>query len=618
MHKLIQSTKASTMQQKAICHKDGPVRVLAGPGSGKTFTVIQRIIYLIHHFHILPEQILCITFTKAAALEMQERYQMQMTENSIAEEKSVCFGTVHSICYHIIKDSGEFCQYSLITETKKRKILEMLLINRKLSDYTNYTMITELLHAFSRKKNGLLFVEDDLISPAVFEALFLEYDKALKERQLLDFDDMISAAFKILKHNEVLRRKWQKRFAYVIVDEFQDVNRIQYEVIKLLAGPWKNLFIVGDDDQSIYGFRGAMPDIMQQFKTDFPDATDLYLTENFRSCEKIVSLAGRIISQNKNRIHKSLLAQKKGGIVNIYFEESGKEEEQRLLEHLARLSGEILCQSAVIVRTNREAIRYLRLIKTHQIPVMESRDRQQISPELQFIQNDFEAFLRFCKEGYRRRDFLQIMNKPEHFIAREALTEEIVSLEKLMEYYKENKKIKEAVRVLFFHLKKAEKMTFSMAVRYFRNVIGYNEYLKERAKGLQEYEEYMRIADEWQLIYKKQKENESCDAFFHRIRQEDLFLSQKETKKSQTKGISVITMHSAKGLEFQQVFLPDVNEGVIPAKQSRSFESIEEERRLLYVAVTRAKEVLTIYYTKERGRKPSRFIAGEKPILPNQ
>lgn len=596
----------SYMQEKAICHIKGPARVLAGPGSGKTFTIIQRLHHLTNHHHIPAQQILCITFTKAAALEMQERYQKQIIETNTKENSCVCFGTVHSICYHILKESDEFHQYSLVKESGKRKLLEMLLIQKGLNESDNYSVISELLFAVSRKKNGISHQVDMQNVP--FDEIYYEYTQALSERKLLDFDDMINCTYHLLLRNEQLRTAWQKRFTYVIVDEFQDINRIQYEIIKLLAMPENNLFVVGDDDQAIYGFRGALPDIMKQFLSDFPYASELYLTENYRSCEKIVSFAGKIILQNRNRIPKHILSQKSGGTVHIYYEETRKEEELRLLSDINQLDKKNLFQSAVIVRTNIEAIQYIRLFKSHHIRIKEQLQKKSPLCFEHFIKKDFEAFLRFCKEGHKRIDFLQIMNKPELFLSRQALVSETVHLNELITYYKGSPEITKNIMQLFQKLESAKTMSFSVAIRYFRNIIGYDNYLKEHAKNRQEYEEYVRIADELQKLCKKQIPNERCDGFWQRMEQEYSEMIKNDETYIIKEGLSVITMHGAKGLEFKHVFLPDVNEGVIPSKQCKTNEDIEEERRLLYVAVTRAKETLSIYYTRERGRSPSRFI----------
>lgn len=606
----------SRQQQKAICHTYGPARIIAGPGSGKTTVIIQRISYLVHHIHVPPEQILCVTFSKAAANEMQERYHLYMKNNKKEATENVCFGTVHSICYHILKESGKFRNYSLIQESHKRKILEILLQNKNIHCENEYDVISELLNDISRKKNGLTYHKVDFLSADVFEELYQEYQTELSERHLFDFDDMIKSTYDLLSTYKILLNKWQKRFIHVIVDEFQDINFIQYQVIKLLSLPQNNLFVVGDDDQAIYGFRGALPDIMSKFINDFPDAANLFLTENYRSRQKIVQLAGRLISKNKNRISKDIFTQKGGGEVSIHFRKSLKDEEIKILTDIQCLETKLLQDSAIIVRTNRDVRRYNHLLETHHIPIKGYNHLSSNNIFEHFICKDFESFLLFCKEGYHRNDFLKIINKPEMFLSSRAFTEEIVTLTKLLQFYKNNPEMQTKIKQLFYHINKAANMSFAMAIRYFRKIIGYDNYLKNNAVHDLQYQEYMKVADTLQNLCKQQKEGEQSNDFWMRMKSDTTDIEQVNSlsisNNNNTSGISILTMHGAKGLEFTHVFLPDINEGIIPGKQCVSDESIEEERRLLYVAVTRAKDAISVYYTGERGRKPSRFIAHEK------
>jgi len=607
----------SDQQLKAICHTKGPARIIAGPGSGKTFTVIQRISYLVNHIHVQPEHILCITFSKAAALEMQERYQIQNNDSTEDRIGNVCFGTVHSICYHILKESGEFRHYSLIQESHKRKILEILIQNKNIQNVNDYDAITELLHDISRKKNGLPYHKEVFLSSELFEEIYLEYQLELRERRLLDFDDMIISTYELFSKHKSYLNKWQNRFQHVIVDEFQDINPIQYQVIKLLALPQNHLFVVGDDDQAIYGFRGALPDIMTKFKDDFPDATDIFLTKNYRCRENIVTLAGRIIDGNKNRIPKDILSEKKEGKVSIHYTQSSKNEELSLLSDIQCLNNKELQDSAIIVRTNREVIRYKEILETHHIPIKGHGQIQQNSVFEHFICQDFEAFLRFCKEGHRRSDFMKFINKPEMYLSPRAFTEEIVTISNLIQFYRNNYEMQMKIYNLFHHLKKAEDMSFHLAICYFRKIIGYDNYLREFALHDFEYSEYIKVADTLQKLCKEHKEGELNNHFWLRMKANKTNLNKINnefcTGYNDTKtGICVLTMHRAKGLEFSHVFLPDMNEGIIPGKQCISEASIEEERRLLYVAVTRAKDAISIYYTTERGRKPSRFISNER------
>lgn len=610
----MKTRKASEMQLKAIHHMKGPARVIAGPGSGKTFTIIQRILHLVLYHHVNPDRILTITFTKAAALEMQSRYLKETENNSAFSSlnESVHFGTFHSICYTILRESGLINRFSLIKESEKRKIMEIVLKNRAIQGASEYDTISCILDIVSRKKNFCEIIQFPFnLSEEEFNDILHEYEDMLQQQRLLDFEDMLLLCLKYLKADLFLRQKWQKRFQYILVDEFQDINEVQYQIIKLLAAPLNNLFVVGDDDQSIYGFRGSAPGIMRKFTQDYKGAGELFLTENYRSGNKIVEFADHIIKRNSDRFEKAPVSIRRGGSVRYCFRETRKEEEYRLIEDIKGLSEQQLTDSAVIVRTNIEAFQYAALLKHNGISVRE-RMKKQKGIEDHFIAEDFKAFLRFCHEGNQRGEFLKIMNKPNLFLSRQALVGNTVSKESFLSYYHNNGEMCRKIEILFQHFRLASELSPALAVRYFRKMIGYDEYLKQKAAS-ENSTELFKTADQLQELLKSMKPGERTDDFFERIRNEKAEEQQKNAE--QLPGISIITMHGAKGLEFHTVFLPDLNEGVIPGRNCKTEESIEEERRLLYVAVTRAKESLYLYYTKERNRKLTRFLEG---LIPHQ
>lgn len=596
--------KASDMQLKAICHGEGPARVLAGPGSGKTFTIIQRIHYLIEHSHISPDKILCVTFTKAAAIEMERRFQS-------LSEKKVCFGTLHSICFQILRRSGKFKHFSLIKESQKRKIIESLLVNNMQIGNYEEDLIWDILSAISKKKNMPSFSTPDFLLEEQFLKLFEQYEDMLLERKWIDFDDMIQKALILLQEDQEIRMRWQSLFSYILVDEFQDMNENQYKIVRLLSQPECNLFVVGDDDQSIYGFRGADPGIMKRFTMDFPSAKQLLLTENYRSGSEIVRFAAEMIKENIMRLPKEPIALKEGGNLIISYGAGRLEEENCMLRHIKKLNQDKLKNSAVILRTNREVAQYTFLLKKAAIPVKELKEDKEDYLH-HFIMKDICAFLRFIREGNRREDFLQFMNKPERYLSRMALHEINIKENDLLIYYKSKPKLIKEIKKLFLDLKKASQMSPSLAIRYFRKIIGYDNYLREKSVNEQEIIKWLQIADKCQVLFQKIKLQEKVDCFLERIEKEDGNTSENR-KIDYSDGIAVLTMHSAKGLEFSSVFLPDLNEGVIPVKNCKTEESIEEERRLLYVAITRAQNDLYLYFTSERNRKPTRFL--EKKLV---
>ncbi len=616
----------SKLQKQAISHLKGPAMVIAGPGSGKTFTIIQRILNLVQNHHIPPDNILVITYTKAAANEMKERYEKAISQSFLCNNESarwgnVNFGTFHSICYNILKQCGRANASSLIKEVDKRKLLQIILGNNGLASKCNYDIISKLQNHISRIKNlgnmpassNKSFPENTNGLSALFsvEELFLiqkEYDQYLREQGMIDFDDMITESLSLLSSNQAILCRYQNIFQYILADEFQDINYPQYEILKLLALPSNNLFVVGDDDQAIYGFRGATPGIMKRFLTDYTEGTQILLTENYRCGTEIVCLAQQVISQNKERFVKEFYPIRAGGKLKSSCFDNRKEEEAELINHLLGLDMECLIDTAVIVRTNMEVIQYKELLKSSGIAVRGSKKNEE-DIFSGFMIEDISAFLAFLYEGRKRSDFLHFMNKPNRFFTRMALTGEKVSLQQMEQYYRQNPQMLSKVQLFFRHIKIASGLHPHLAVSFFRKTLGYDNYLHEKAQDYKDYQRLLAKADQIQCFMKAFKGNsvrEFIDCQAEKTGQNPL-------KEVEEHGAAVCTMHGAKGLEFGRVFLPDVNEGIIPGKECVTPSALEEERRLLYVAITRAREELYIYYTKERGRKLSRYLQGIIP-----
>lgn len=601
--------KISKSQEQAIVHLAGPAQLIAGPGSGKTFTIIQRILYLIQHHHIKPDQILVITYTKAAAKEMKERYEREQAADC---KGNVHFGTFHSLCYSVLRQSGFPC--SLIREQDRRKLLQTILGNRGLSEKGTYDGITHLWNRISRLKN---MPEKDWEADGASDTVFSygellqikeEYDRYLREQGMVDFEDMTGECLRLLKSSEALLGRYRRKFPYILVDEFQDINGVQYEILKLLAHPFYHLMAVGDDDQAIYGFRGASPGIMKQFAEDFKEGKQIWLTENYRSGSEIVNLAKQMISRNENRFEKEFYTVKKGGRVVSACFDTRREEERQLISLLSALDTVQAVQTAVILRTNREVIQYAELFQNAGI-VLQGRYGAKTDALHSFIIEDMKAFLAFLYEGKKRKDFICFMNKPNRFLARAALPSSSVKEWELENYYAKNPPMISEIRQLFRQLSMAQGLSPFLSLSLFRKTLGYDRYLKEKAKDHREYEMLMRQSDRVQNWFKDYHGQTSVREFA------DSWIQQREEEEPQAEntGIHILTMHGAKGLEFDRVFLPDVNEGIIPGKECITKEALEEERRLLYVAITRARNELYLYYTKERGRKLSPFLKGLIP-----
>ena len=420
----------SEEQKAAITCIDGEVMVLAGPGSGKTFTITRRIQNMINS-GINPENILVITFTKAAADEMKERFIKLMDDSFI----NVNFGTFHAIYYGILKEYGNRA-YTIITEKEKKNYMKIVMDNlptgfsNEIGDLPD-NISEEILCEISAVKNEGLRPEDyktNYISGEAFSYIYHEYEKIMKENNRIDFDDMVSGCYNLLLNNEEVRRKVQSKYKYILIDEFQDINLMQYKVIKTIAEPDNNLFIVGDDDQSIYGFRGSKPEIMLNFTNEYINAKTILLAVNYRSNSSIVSLASQFIANNKVRYEKEIKAHNtntKPVIMESYSEKNLQYKNiVKKIQTLIRKDspGSI----AVIYRTNKGAIRLTALLKENNIPYAfkEKHDNPFNTPYIQ----DVLAILNFSAGDCTRKNFLRFMNKPVRYISRNLLQNSSVDI----------------------------------------------------------------------------------------------------------------------------------------------------------------------------------------------
>ncbi len=348
----------SSKQKKAIEFTSGPMQVLAGPGSGKTFTITQRIRYLIMECGIEPSRILVITFTRAAAGEMQQRFHKLVRKTN----SYVSFGTFHAVFYSILRQTGQYRQFTLLPETQKRNLLAQILQLPMTPLLAENEKISGLISLISQvKNNGERFdgLSEELFSKEELKAIYEDYNGYLAEFSKMDFDDMGLLCRKLFRENPDILKEWQKRYSYILIDEFQDINPLQYQIVRLLAQPENNLFIVGDDDQSIYGFRGARPDIMQQFLRDYPMAEQVLLDINYRCNGQIVEKSLQVIAANQNRFFKNIQANHKegAGVIMQSFSRQEQEYEEllRMLRETARrVKPEALSETAVIYRTNYE------------------------------------------------------------------------------------------------------------------------------------------------------------------------------------------------------------------------------------------------------------------------
>ncbi len=601
-------------QERAIRHVSGPAQVFAGPGSGKTHVTVQRIRYLITHCGAEPSHILVITFTKAAALEMQERFFRLMAP----ERPPVRFGTFHAVFYHILRQSPQYRDYSIITESERRKLFRQIIRMHKRFANVQEEDLAEVIacaDACRGKPQASCAQHLSLQRLDGEDIAFLnrEYEAYLREFGQMDFDGIGRFCLSLLREDPALLAMWQAQFAYILIDEFQDISPGQYEIMRLLAAPENNLFIVGDDDQSIYGFRGASPDSMQAFLRDYPEAERIFLDVNYRCGGTIVEAAGRVIAENRSRVAKEIrAAHAEGAGFRLYIAEEEIEQERYLTEALRgkQQSGE-LAQCALICRTNYGCALWAQRLHRQGIPYVLKEAPG--NPFDHFVVRDIMAYLALAEGDDTRRSFFRIMNRPVRYLRRESISSERVCREEMMEYYRDAPALQEAVRRLFQDLDSLRGKKPHLQIRYIRKVIGYDGYLRDKY-GAEKAEELLRTAEDFQLLAERFPSRRAIEDY---ISQCGEALQKRNAAKVRTEdekkpdGLQLMTMHAAKGLEFDCVYLPDCQEGKIPYAKSKTEAQIEEERRMFYVAMTRAKKELcvTAWQGKSGKDAPSRFLS---------
>lgn len=601
-------------QRAAAAHGEGPCLVLAGPGSGKTRVIVSRIQYLIEECKVRPEEILVITFTKYAAGEMKQRLRQQIGTAAAG----VTAGTFHGIYYGILKWAYRFGPQNILSEGEKYRVFRQIISQKRMEVFDEENFIQEIISDIGRLKNHRIPVQEFVprhCDVKQFQEIYREYEQFRREEKKIDFDDMLILCYDLFKKRPEVLKLWQKKFRYILIDEFQDINRVQYDVIRMLAGEERNLFVVGDDDQSIYGFRGADVKLMFQFQKDFPEAGQILLGTNYRSTSNIVRNALRVIRHNSSRFPKEIQAEKGAGVpVHIQETEDTAQESDYVVSQIrARIKAGVPAEKiAVLFRLHTDAEPIAeKLLKEH-IP-FHMRERL---PNLyeHFIAQDVTAYLRLASGNRKRSDFLRIANRPKRYIGRDSLGEESsVSFEELRDFYEDKEWIQERIDELEQELDLMSDMAPYAAIQYLRKRVGYEEFLQEYAQNMRiPVQELYDILSEIQELSRPFGTFEEWAAHIREYTESLQKAEEKaEKKKEEKEGVRLMTMHASKGLEFDTVFIIQANEGKIPSKKALKEEEIEEERRLFYVAMTRAQEVLRIVYVNKKNGKdvlPSRFV----------
>ena len=610
--------KLNRGQDEAIKHGNGPCMVLAPPGSGKTLIVTERTRYLIEESGVRPDQILVITFTRYAAREMKERFERL----TAGKNYPVTFGTFHSIFYGILKCAYGIGANNLMSEKESSVLLQEVLDQTDIESTPEVEdeeeLVRELLREVGMVKNGLCHLKDfhsKYLTQDEFAEVFRSYEHQKKELKKFDFDDMLVQCYALFRKKPEILQGWQKRFQYILIDEFQDINRVQYEVIRMLAAPRYNLFVVGDDDQSIYGFRGAKPELMLYMKQEFPSLLTISLTVNYRSTEFITGAAARVILHNDTRFYKRVQSFRGRG-QNVHVQEvlDEQEEAQYVTEEIQKKldqgikPGEI----AVLFRAAVQARMISEILSEHRIP-FEMRDYV-TNFYRHFIVKDMMAYLQLAAGKRDRSLFLTICNRPLRYLARNSMENRQVNFEDLRKFYCDKDWMLDIIDQFDVDVRMMKNMAPYAAIQYIRKKIGYDDFLKEYAEKHQI--SWKQLMDVMAELEERSKNFKSYDEWEIHIAKYTQELEEQQAKARKIKGerenkVQLMTIHSAKGLEFEDVFVIHANEGEIPHQKAEKKDEIEEERRLFYVALTRAKNNLCIsYITQKNGNsiKPSRFV----------
>ena len=605
------SKKLNTAQQKAVCHETGPMLVLAGPGSGKTTVLLCRISRLLERGLAKPQEILALTFSKAAAEEMNSRFE------NLNGASGVSFGTFHSIFFRILRSRYGWNVEQIFQEEERRNILRNSIEAEKWD-------IPDLEEYISQFFSQLSLMNSELEQPnrftptgmpvEEFRKLYRAYEGYKERHEKLDFDDMLTQCYQLLREDAAVREYWQRKYKFILVDEFQDVNQAQFACLQILAEKHQNLFVVGDDDQSIYAFRGARPDFLLRFPTLYPAAKKVTLNTNYRSTERIVNLAERVIGNNEVRFVKNMKGiGEAGDKVTFFLAEDAAKEAAHIAEKIGRLldEGMPLTEIAVIYRTNLQGGAFARELYKRGIPY-DLRDNSGNVYE-HWVAKDLLAYLLLAENEESDSALRRILNKPKRYIGKDLLAEAETMPYTLLRSFFVCPSLKgwqeENLENLRIDLNQIRKRTPYDALKYIRKVIGYDEYLEEFAAYRRTSAQVLQeIADE---IMETAKDCADVRSFREQLERLSLQMKEQSRKKGQKRnGVALMTMHGAKGLEFRAVFLPSLVEGIVP--HEKGMDTVAEERRLFYVAMTRASEKLclsAILQRYEKERKPSRFLA---------
>lgn len=589
-------------QIQAISHMDGPAMVLAGPGSGKTTVITHRIKNLIEKAEVRPENILVVTFTKAAAISMQKRFSTLMNGG---KGQLVTFGTFHSVFYKILRKSRRYEATEILSERQKTDYIRETIGRYGISSNDISELSQNIINDIGNIKGNMLNAQEyepSCCKKEDFIKVYNAYNLELKKDGKMDFDDILRECYLLLCENHTILEQWRELYKYILIDEFQDINRIQMNIIELLASPLNNIFVVGDDDQSIYGFRGARPEIMIAFKDYYPEAELIVLNVNYRSTQSIINVAGRVIENNKTRLDKCAHANNdKDFQPDIRKFRNQVEELKFVVSKIKEYEnqGISLSEMAILVRNNSQIQEISSFLKNRKIEAESGKYRSNVYNGM--VAKDILSYVRGALKfdgTYFNEDLIYVLNKPQRYISRQVVLSVNMNISAVRRIYSKNN-----IDSFLFHIEMIRKLPPQAALSYIRKGAGYEEYL--RLYAIENNIPMSGLLKQLEQLVQECSKFNTLEQWVNSIDSAQNSEGQNFGKKSSGEGgtnnrINIMTMHGSKGLEFKAVFIVDVNQGIIPTSKALRERDFEEERRLFYVAITRAIDYLNVYAVEER------------------
>ena len=591
---MISIDKLNENQLKAVNHLDGPCMVLAGPGSGKTRVITYRIANMVVNKNIKPTSILAISFTKASSIEMKNR---ALSLSNDFRMNKVTYGTFHSVFFRILRYFENYNIESILDEKTKRIGLKNILKGLNIENADDDETIGQVINEISYVKNELMDKRDfksEVLTNDEFIKVYNFYEEYKQQMNKIDFDDMLIKTYELLKNNKAALDRVRSVYRYILVDEFQDINKVQFEALKLIANPSNNIFVVGDEDQSIYGFRGSRPDFLLEFEEYF---------SNYRSKGEIINIANRLIEKNTNRYEKVIkCGQGNGAKVNYISPEDSEEEAVYIAKDIKNKVQEDYTEYtdfAVIYRTNIQSRALVDVFMDMRIPFVVKDSIVTIYDH--WAAQDILAYLRIGVNPNSNKDWIRIINKPFRYISKDNLNlikDEPDFINSLINKCDLHPKQVKTINDLDIDISYVKGLNPKNAISYIRTTLDYDRYIldyctnrKIKTNGL------IEILNELESSATNFKTIQEYLEHIERVKSE--IVDNKNNK--ETDGVIFTTMHSAKGLEFKNVYIIGANEGTIPHEKSyeiddeeKKNDQIEEERRLMYVAITRAEENICI------------------------